>query len=371
MKSPARLAWIDALKGMGIILVAAAHHPGIWAYSEALGRAIFSFNMPLFFFVTGLTLNQGMSVRALAARALSCLIPYFVLALASLPMIFHLHPEVSLIDLLLGIVYGTGHTIFTVPLWFLPCLAVTLGFIYVIDRLATAIVGPTAAASAAAQLLLFVMLQAGWQFAISFDYQLVQHAGWGQWLRSGAPWSMEVALAGASYVLLGRLFTGHFGSTAWVATPQWIACALVAAVFVAMNLLLQPMIDLNWRYDRPFAVSPLVALAGILATVLLAVSIRNRIAMWVLRWLGTSTILILWAHATIEKSVFKLLAPSVGGLAIVASMALALFLPALAALVVKRIPVLHTLITPNAFLKKRLAERPRDTSSAPSARGLT
>ena len=41
-----RLRWIDALKGIGIILVVFAHHK----LPVALDTYIFSFHMPLFFF---------------------------------------------------------------------------------------------------------------------------------------------------------------------------------------------------------------------------------------------------------------------------------------------------------------------------------
>lgn len=48
-----RLPWIDALKGFGIMLVVFAHY----SLPVALDTYIFSFHMPLFFFISGFLLN--------------------------------------------------------------------------------------------------------------------------------------------------------------------------------------------------------------------------------------------------------------------------------------------------------------------------
>jgi fucose 4-O-acetylase-like acetyltransferase len=359
MSPTPRLAWIDALKGIGIILVACGHHPAVWAYSETLGRVIFSVSMPLFFFITGLTLDHGMSARALATRALSCLIPYFALSLASIPMIFHLHPQTPLFDILLGVIYGTGHTIFTVPLWFLPCLAVALALLFVIDKIELQLAGRAWYGSALTQLVLFVALQIGWQLAISQGYHLDKRIGWGDVFTSGAPWSAEVALAGASYIILGRLFTRHLGNTAWLKRPQWGTALLLGAAFMAANLLLHPKVDLNWRYDTPIGLSALIAALGIMAATAIALSIRNSAVTAVLRWFGTTTILILWLHATLEKAAFTALDPRIGTLsALVISVLVALLIPAVISTALKRLPWLHAFIAPNPFLKRFLSEKP-------------
>jgi acyltransferase len=48
-----RFPWIDALKGFGIALVVFAHY----SLPEALDTYIFSFHMPLFFFISGFLFN--------------------------------------------------------------------------------------------------------------------------------------------------------------------------------------------------------------------------------------------------------------------------------------------------------------------------
>lgn len=369
MSQTPRLAWIDALKGIGITLVACGHHPALWAYSEASARAIFSVSMPLFFFITGLTLQHGMSGKALAARALSCVIPFFFISLISVPMIFRLQPDATLAGIAMGVLYGTGHTIATVPLWFLPCLAVALVLVFLLDKIGERLAGPDKSRGVVSQLLLFALLQLAWQLALTTDYTLARQIGWGDLLRSGAPWSAEVALAGASYIIIGRLFVQQVGQTQWLAAPQWRAALAIGAIFLALNVLLRPEVDLNWRYDRPFGLSTVIALTGIVAMVATAVSIRNRHALSVLRWLGTSTILILWQHSLLEKTSFKLLAPQVGDFAaLLLSLVLALSIPATLATVLKRFPLVYNFIAPNPWLKKLLADKPVSAGKLPQVR---
>jgi len=364
-----RLGWIDALKGIGIALVACGHHPALWAYSEITARAIFSFSMPLFFFITGLTLQHGMSGKALASRALSCVIPFFFISLVSVPLIVRLQPDATLADIALGVFYGTGHTIATVPLWFLPCLAVALTLVFLVDKIGPLLAGQDRAQGLIAQLLVFALLQLAWHLALTTDYQLARQIGWGGLLRSGAPWSAEVALVGASYVVMGRLFIQQLGQTPWLAAPQWRVALAIGAAFLALNLLLRPEVDLNWRYDRPSGLSTVIALTGIVSMVATAVSIRNRHAMSLLRWLGTSTILILWQHSLLEKTSFKLLVPHLGDIAaLLASLALALSIPAGIATLLKRFPLVYSFIAPHPWLKKLLADKPVGTDKRPQVR---
>ena len=67
-----RIAWIDALRGVGILIVVAGH---VFTWPP-LRHAIFLFHMPLFFFLSGLTFRPG-PLRALAARRVMTLVlPY-------------------------------------------------------------------------------------------------------------------------------------------------------------------------------------------------------------------------------------------------------------------------------------------------------
>lgn len=133
-----RLHWIDALKGVGVILVVFAHHK----LPVALDTYIFSFHVPLFFFVSGLLFDFCKHTSSTAGfvkkRFRTLIVPYFGFAL--LTCLFYLlldtgyQPGVTNIDFfkassvdnIHSIVYALGPLIsYNPPLWFLTCLFVT------------------------------------------------------------------------------------------------------------------------------------------------------------------------------------------------------------------------------------------------------
>ncbi len=75
-----RLHWVDALKGFGIILVVFAHYK----LPIAFDTYIFSFHMPLFFFISGFLFNFVKYTESAAnfvkRRFRALIIPYFAFA---------------------------------------------------------------------------------------------------------------------------------------------------------------------------------------------------------------------------------------------------------------------------------------------------
>lgn len=133
-----RLHWIDVLKGMGIMLVVLAHH----SLPIALDTYIFSFHMPLFFFISGFLFDfwkhTSSATNFVKGRFRSLITPYFGFAL--LTCLFYLlldtgyQPGVTNIDFfkaspvdnIYSILYALGPLIsYNPPLWFLTCLFVT------------------------------------------------------------------------------------------------------------------------------------------------------------------------------------------------------------------------------------------------------
>ncbi len=139
-----RLHWIDALKGIGIILVVLAHH----SLPISLDTYIFSFHMPLFFFISGFLFDFDKYAESarnfVKERFKSLIIPYFFFALITCLFYFIMDelftPGVPTIEffehiILLekSIVHGAFHILlgfglavsYNPPLWFLSCLFVT------------------------------------------------------------------------------------------------------------------------------------------------------------------------------------------------------------------------------------------------------
>lgn len=133
-----RFNWIDALKGIAIILVVFAHHSLPVTYDAY----IFSFHMPLFFFISGYLFDFGKHAENAAGfvkkRFRSLIVPYFCFALLTCLFYFLLdaiyQPGVTNIEFfksspaenIYSILYALGPLIsYNPPLWFLTCLFVT------------------------------------------------------------------------------------------------------------------------------------------------------------------------------------------------------------------------------------------------------
>lgn len=77
-----RISRIDAIKGLGIVLVIAGH---IYRSDLIVGIWIFSFHMPLFFFLSGYLLHYGRDLRDFIKRKVnSLLLPFIMFALIGL-----------------------------------------------------------------------------------------------------------------------------------------------------------------------------------------------------------------------------------------------------------------------------------------------
>jgi acyltransferase len=142
-----RLRWIDTLKGFGIILVVFAHH----SLPLALNTYIYSFHMPLFFFISGFLFNFGKYAESfdnfVKGRFRSLVVSYFSFALLTYLFYFLMdkvfQPEVTNIDFfevnaltgIYSILCAPGDLVsYNPPLWFLPCLFVTELLFYVFAK---------------------------------------------------------------------------------------------------------------------------------------------------------------------------------------------------------------------------------------------
>jgi fucose 4-O-acetylase-like acetyltransferase len=143
-----RIVWIDAAKGLGILLIVLGH---VWSLDDPsfFYEWMYAFHVPLFFFVSGLTLKPGTRsmLDVTRAKAVRLMVPYFVYAFlgylmflvgfivvqwtgANIEQFSH-----GLLPPLLAIFHGTlGDGLLTnSPLWFLPALFVTYVLGYAIN----------------------------------------------------------------------------------------------------------------------------------------------------------------------------------------------------------------------------------------------
>ncbi len=131
-----RSNFIDIVKGIGIFLVVLGHQNTI------LTQEIYSFHMPLFFFLSGIFHKNYNSYTEFINRKFKTLIiPYFTFAISLFLFWFFISRnfgkssmiEISILKNFMGIFLGAGiEKISTInwgaTLWFLPCLFLVINF---------------------------------------------------------------------------------------------------------------------------------------------------------------------------------------------------------------------------------------------------
>ena len=132
--SDKRLHYIDILKGIGIILVILGHS----CISGKVYVYIFSFHMPLFFFISGyLYINNNNFMNFVYKKIKTLLIPYICFAVITGIIYSLISNNFDLLFLLEKILYLKGEVLqLDSPLWFLPCLFFAEIIYYIVYKFA-------------------------------------------------------------------------------------------------------------------------------------------------------------------------------------------------------------------------------------------
>lgn len=240
---------IDVAKGAGILLVVLGHNPLVWEDKGALYRVIFSFHMPLFFFLSGVFLNLGRGWWETVREKADALLKPYVVTLLPLILLGSLFKSESLAAGLAGLLYGTGRTIAWNPLWFLPHLMLVTLFSWVLAKVALSRMRSELPKFA----LIVGMLVAGVLCIHAFWPVRARLFGADQ-LLFGLPWSMDVLPVSAFYFLLGHLCARRVRDF----RPNLPSTVLSAGLFLVCHVFWTQTIDLNnRRFDGLFV--PLVA----------------------------------------------------------------------------------------------------------------
>jgi fucose 4-O-acetylase-like acetyltransferase len=325
--SAGREQWIDSARGIGIVLVVAGHNPGLWREYPELGQMLISFCMPVFFALAGTTMAGRSSLRSTMLRAAGLLTSYVVMCLLSLPLAFKRPDHESLAHTLLGIAYGTGHTIVMVPLWFLPGLAAALLLVLAIDA-ATVRIAPRlslraeALSAAAAWGVGLVLLAAQGPLAIA------PRLGWGDIVHSGAPLNLDLAWFGAGFVFIGRGLRSLIDGQREHERRLLPAAVGLVVLFALLYVAFWPRMDMNMRVFQPPVPALLIAAVACAAAFFTVFLLRHTLLCTLSAKLGTMTLVILWLHAGIEKRAWEAFAMHIPApLAVFGSIAVGVLVP--------------------------------------------
>lgn len=133
-----RIDWLDIAKGIGIILVILGHA----IFPKRIVVWIYTFHMPLFFYLSGVTFNlekYNKFSKLIKSKVKSLLVPYILLSI--LYLLFYIFQnyvfkyDVSILKAALGIIFQIRHSDYTIGLWFFPCLFVTEILFYILLKI--------------------------------------------------------------------------------------------------------------------------------------------------------------------------------------------------------------------------------------------
>jgi len=182
-----RIDWIDQARGFSIFLVIYAHNfPLYEAY-------IYSFHVPLFFFISGMFHYKKVTIGIVKKRAKMILAPYFIWAF--LLYIFWLfigrkygvssENDFSPINNFIGIFYAQGGNAFMdwgIPIWFLPCIFIVFICFSAIKKIKSIFLS---------NIVLILCVLAGFF--------------WARFVGIHLPWSLDVALVALGFYAIGYM----------------------------------------------------------------------------------------------------------------------------------------------------------------------
>ncbi|MBF0309767.1 MAG: acyltransferase family protein [Magnetococcales bacterium] len=298
-----RNASLDIAKGIGILAVAFSHN---WIVDHEEGewhQILFSFHLPLFFFLSGIFIQESQAMKTFAlSRADALLKPYLTVLLLFCPLILWQGPA-SLAGYLGGMLYATGETIAVVPLWFLPHLFASLLFVKGLlpllkDRhprwlLTTAL-----------------LLLAGGVHFIDFFWRrdLSAWPGFASFPETklpGLPFSLDLLGISSAYLLFGY----HFRQASRNFTPRILPVLAAFLGYCLLHYTFHETIDLNYRIYNSLLIDSLQAFLGIYLVMAFSAWIAGQAIFGpFLAYLGSASLFILAFHYIPQQMAFPLLA---------------------------------------------------------------
>lgn len=214
LQNGGRIEFIDTAKAFGICFVVLGH----CVLPQSLRMYIYSFHMPLFFLLSGLTFKAGNAKEFVKKKAFSLLFPYLLFCFAYfikdvlIQFVTHDVDKMALIKEFFGIFLCIQRSEFMINgLWFLPCLFVVEILLYIIVK----------CTKKDSQVLLFAFALCVFQYVMDriFNYSLV--------------WCADAAMIAVLFAAFGYVFKDKFRFLADKASEKKPAYLLLSIVLLA------------------------------------------------------------------------------------------------------------------------------------------
>ena len=290
-----RIEYLDIAKGIGILLVVLGHND-FEVISLFVQRLIYSFHMPMFFFLSGYFINPTVPFFDFFKKRFNALMkPFFftIFLIYFTSVSFEKMGFNTAITRIVKSLYGSGHYLDWVQLWFLPHLfAVSLYaflFLALVSRLRNRWVAWGILLGTLAIAVPF--LHAFYPFPLSIlgkNYEL--------W---GLPFSLDLVLATGFFFTLGYEVRQVTSEKTF---DSWLLLVATGGILLLLNILFPYEIDFNIRLYESFLVNTAEAILGILFILALSRQIdlhTNRLASF-FKYLGNISLIILLFHVPIQ-----------------------------------------------------------------------
>lgn len=275
VKKQEKVAWIDSVKGIGIVLVVFGH-----IFSGKVTQAIYLFHMPLFFFMGGYLLNVSTDRKYfLYKKSIQLLIPYLVyLTVLYVPqeVIHILRGEDTVIKGLIRPVIG-GKMLFgwVSVFWFVSCFFITQQLLnYVLSRFSKAVV-------------VRIMLAC---LVLAYTNQILFPKVW-------FTWSLNVVFLSLPVMYLGTIYRKN---QLWFNSEVLAIFCFVVVVFTWFDD--QNTLDMKSNYyGIPLIslTSGLILIAG-LVQILKGIN-RSNVLLMLFAKLGAASMTIMYLHQVIQS----------------------------------------------------------------------
>lgn len=272
-----RVGWIDSAKAIGILFVILGHH-----HKHPLYDYIYTFHMPLFFFISGMMFyakpdNTWLNFTKRKAQTL--LIPYFIFSFGLFLVWWllgrYIDPGIlrgySLSKNFIGIFYAQGQMEYMrwgLEMWFLPCLFLTSISFFFIRNLSIIQQG----------IVIVICAFVGFLLPNVLPFRL--------------PWSVDIALVSIGFFWLGCL-SKEIIQNVKLSFGTVIVIILLLATNLATHHLQGLRIDMYQAIYGNIPLFYLSAISGVLFYVLLA---RCVPAFSVLTFVGMNSLIIYMLH---------------------------------------------------------------------------
>ncbi|MBT8262756.1 MAG: acyltransferase family protein [Bacteroidia bacterium] len=204
-----RITWIDQARGFSIFLVVYGHN---FPTNEPY---IYSFHVPLFFFIAGMFHPKKIDFAVLKRRAKMLLIPYFIWAVAlflfwwALGRNYGNSIELNLSPLknFIGVFYAQGGSDYMdwgIPLWFIPCIFLVFVLRAITQKISNKFIE---------HLLLLVIFTIGFAWPRFFEIHL--------------PWSLDVAAVALGFYVAGEVLKNYMIELSKMRSAYFFLFALI------------------------------------------------------------------------------------------------------------------------------------------------